>query len=243
MENLKIGVVEDDLIIAKSLVSMLNHIGYRTTKPARNFDEALKMISVESPDMLLIDIVLDGNFDGIDLASKLREDDTIPFIFITANSDKPTVERAKKVRPFAYLLKPFNENDLFTAIEIGFSAFNHETKQKNKPQEKIASTSEFIFIKENHLFHKVAIKDMIFIECDNVYLNIITEKRTFLVRSKLDDFINDFTNGSFFRTHRSYAINIMHLEAINGASAKIAQKEIPLQKPYRQELLKIFKHI
>ena len=241
MENLKIGIVEDDLVIAKSLIAMLQRLGYRTSKPARSYDEALKMLSIESPDLVLVDIILGGELDGIDLAHKLREEDSIPFIFITANSDKATVERAKQVMPYAYLVKPFNENDLYTAIEIGFSAYNHNSQEKKKV--KTANTGDFIFIKENHLFYKVAIKDILLIECENVYLNVVTENKTFLVRSKIDDFINNLTNGSFFRIHRSYAINIMHLETINGASVKVAQKEIPLQKPYRQELLRLFKSV
>ena len=80
-----------------------------------------------------------------------------------------------------------------------------------------------------------------------VYNNSITGDTVlgsteYLIES-IDDFINNLTNGSFFRIHRSYAINIMHLETINGASVKVAQKEIPLQKPYRQELLRLFKSV
>jgi DNA-binding LytR/AlgR family response regulator len=243
MENLKIGIVEDDLIIAESIVQILKHLGYRTTQPVRNYADALTMINAEAPDLLLIDIILVGSPDGIELAKKVREDNTCPFIFITGNSDRPTVDRAKEVRPYAYLVKPFNENDLFSAIEIAFSAFNHEEQLRNREVIKTTNGNDFIFIKENHLFHKIELKEIIYIESENVYLNIHTTKRKYLVRSKLDEFISDFANENFFRIHRSYAINIKHLETINSLSVKVGGQDIPLHKPYKQELLSVFKSI
>ena len=161
MENLKIGIVEDDLLIAESIVQILKRLGYRTTQPVRNYADALKMITGEAPDLLLIDIILVGSPDGIELAKRVHEENTCPFIFITANSDRATVDRAKEVRLYAYLVKPFNENDLFSAIEIALSAFNHEEQLRNKEVTRRPSNNDFIFIKENHLFHKIELKEII----------------------------------------------------------------------------------
>jgi DNA-binding LytR/AlgR family response regulator len=132
---------------------------------------------------------------------------------------------------------------LFSAIEIAFSAFNHEAQLRNKAAVKRTHGRDFIFIKENHLFHKIELKDIIYIESENVYLNIYTGKKKYLVRSKLDEFISGFANEDFFRIHRSYAINIKHLETINSLSVKVAGQDIPLHKPYKQELLAVFKSI
>jgi DNA-binding LytR/AlgR family response regulator len=87
------------------------------------------------------------------------------------------------------------------------------------------------------------LKEIIYIESENVYLNIHTAKRKYLVRSKLDEFVSAYTNENFFRIHRSYAINIKHLETINSLSVKVAGQDIPLHKPYKQELLAVFKSI
>lgn len=235
MDKLKIGIIEDDLLIAESMVVMLQQIGYNPTKPVRNYERAVAMLKTESPDLLLIDIQLEGDLDGIDLARMVNKDFGLPFIFVTANSDRSTVERAKEVKPYAYLVKPFNENDLYSSIEIAFSAF-HQTKKDSTQEEAITFLKDVIFVKENQIFHKVAINDILYVESDNVYLTIHTAKKNYVVRAKLEDFISNFAMGDLFRIHRSYAINVKHLETINEITVKVAGKEVPMNKVYRQEL-------
>jgi DNA-binding LytR/AlgR family response regulator len=236
MANLKIGIVEDDLLIAESIAMTLQQIGYRTTSPARSYADAIIMIETQSPDLLLVDIMLEGELDGIDLAEKVNSQFALPFVFLTANSDAPTVNRAKAVNPSAYLVKPFNESDLFTSIEIAFSNYNQSLK--TYPKENIStSTKGAIFVKEGSVFHKVNTDDIVYVESDNVYLNLHTSAKHYMVRSKLDDFIQDYSSGQFFRVHRSYAININHLESIGAHTVVLAGKEIPLQKAQRDELL------
>ena len=233
---LKIGIVEDDLIIAESIAIALEQIGYAHTQPVRNYMDALRMIEKDSPDLLLIDIMIDGEKDGIDLATTVNKSYSIPFIFLTGNSDHATVTRAKEVKPSAYIVKPFSENDLYTSIEIAFNNYNQlQPKQQTHPT---SSLKNFIFIKEGELFHKLDENDILFLESDNVYLTIHTEKKHFVIREKMDDFIAAHSNLNFFRVHRSYAINLKHLETINAATVKVGSKEVPLHKTYRQELLK-----
>ncbi|HXH19309.1 MAG TPA: response regulator, partial [Chitinophagales bacterium] len=128
MKHLNIGIVEDDLLIAESLVMALKQIGYHPILPVRSYHDALKMIEAESPELLILDITLEGKQDGIELGTKVNKDYGIPFIFLTAYSDVATIERAKKANPYAYLVKPFNENDLFSSIEIAFNNYNRAIK-------------------------------------------------------------------------------------------------------------------
>src|SRR5687767_1717336 len=106
MEKVKIGIVEDDEIIAKNLTIILKSLGYDTPVPANNYEEALKMIENWKPDLVMLDIQIDGEKNGIDVAEAINRDFKIPFIFLTSNSDKYTIDRAKKVFPPAYLIKP-----------------------------------------------------------------------------------------------------------------------------------------
>ena len=237
MDHLKIGIIEDDLLIAESITLTVQQIGYIATQPVRNCADAIKMIKADSPDLLLIDIVLDGDLDGIDLAAIVNKEYGIPFIFLTANSDRGTVERAKEVKPHAFLVKPFNEQDLFSSIEIAFSNYNDARKAEKENDNAVSYLKDVIFIKESQLFHKVEINEILYIESDNVYLNIHTAKRQYVVRTKLDSFINGFTKGVFFRVHRSYAVNLKHLDTINSITVKVAGKDIPTHKIYRDELL------
>lgn len=237
MRALKIGIVEDDFLIAASLLDSLKQLGYDPAPPARSYAEALDMIEKDSPDLLLIDITLKGDLDGIELAATVNKNHPIPFIFLTGNSDHKTVDRAKSVNPFAYLLKPASQGDLFSSIEIAIS----NSKQRNEMEQKRMNSSnylkDYIFIKEGTLFFKIKVEDVLYVESDNVYINIYTSKKNFVVRSSMDDFIRNHANTSFFRVHRSFVINLKYLEMINETNVQIEGIEVPMQKTYRQELL------
>ena len=135
MNKVKVGVVEDELIIAYNIIDALEELGYSSVGPVTNFTEGIELIKNEQPDILLLDIILSGNKDGIDLAWHIKENYNIPFIFLTSHADKSTVDRAKLVDPPAYLVKPFNKDELYSAIEIAL--FNFSSKSTIKRSQKI----------------------------------------------------------------------------------------------------------
>lgn len=241
MHQLKIGIVEDELLVAKTISVLLKKMGYSPLAPVRNYSDALNMISTQSPDMVLIDVMIDGMKDGIEVADAINKQFGIPFIFLTANSDAATVDRAKAVKPLAYLVKPFNEKDLFTTIEIAFNNYSAQTRTpSNLPT---AALNNMVFIKERDTFFKLDTNDIVYLESDNVYLNIYTTDKHYLIRKKMDDFLAQHANNIFFRTHRSYAVNINHIQAIHISTVSIAGKTIPLQKSYRDELLQVIQFV
>ena len=124
MQAIKIGFVEDEMVIAMTIASTLKKLNYTIAFQASNYTDAITKIQHESPDLLLLDINLGGQKDGIDIAEYVRANYNIPIIFLTANSDLATVQRAKLVKPNAYLLKPFTKDDLFIAIEIAIHNYN-----------------------------------------------------------------------------------------------------------------------
>ncbi|MEX0811046.1 MAG: response regulator [Chitinophagales bacterium] len=236
-EKLKIGIVEDDLIIAESIYSTLKQIGYEALRPVRNFDDAIALIKKEAPDLLILDITIEGRKDGIDLAAEINNSFKTPFIFLTAYSDENTLNRSKKVNPAAYLVKPFSEKDLYSSIEIAINNYRSQgnfPRQNNSPKQR-----KFALIKDGHLFHKINFNDILYIESDNVYLSIYTPQKKFVIREKLGNFIQENPNSDFVKVHRSYAINTQHLETVNELYVVVAGKEIPVQKNYRKELLEM----
>ena len=97
--KITIGIVEDEMVIARTIEHTLDELGYAHCGPACTYGEAMELLEEEKPDLLLLDINLAGKKDGIDVAEKIRQLYQMPFIFLTANSDMATIERAKKVRP------------------------------------------------------------------------------------------------------------------------------------------------
>jgi DNA-binding LytR/AlgR family response regulator len=234
MGPLKIGIIEDDLLIAESIFITLQQLGYSPLRPVRTYTDALNLIRTHAPDLLLLDIIIDSDQDGIDLAATVNREFGIPFIFLTANSDAGTVNRAKEVNPYAYLVKPFTENDLYSSIEIAVSNFN---KPQMVQPETPSKLNDNLFVKEGEVYRKIAVDDILYIESDNVYLHIHTTAKSYLVREKLDDFITKLSSKHFVRVHRSYAINFNQLDTIHDLTVIVKGKKIPLSRNYRSELL------
>ncbi len=130
MSPAKIMVVEDEFIVAKDLSFHLEKQGYQVTSLRSAGEEALKAAQEERPDLILMDVVLAGQLDGVQTAEKLRETMDIPVVFLTAYSDGETIDRAKTTQPFAYLLKPFDSRELGVTIELALYKARMEAKLK-----------------------------------------------------------------------------------------------------------------
>ena len=114
----KILIVEDERIIAEDLQKTLRRLGYKVTGIADSGNEALKIAADEIPDLVLMDIMLRGRLDGITVAQRLKDKFDVPSIYLTAYADKQILKRAKITAPYAYIIKPFDEKELHTNIEI-----------------------------------------------------------------------------------------------------------------------------
>jgi DNA-binding NarL/FixJ family response regulator len=134
MERIKVGIVEDEMIIADTICLALQNLNYDYCKPANSFEKAIQMIESEKPDIVLLDINLNARLDGIDLGHHINANYAIPIIYLTANSDKATIERCKETLPNAFLIKPFSNEELFSAIEIAL--FSHSAKSGTLPISK-----------------------------------------------------------------------------------------------------------
>jgi DNA-binding NarL/FixJ family response regulator len=134
MSNIKVLIIEDEPLIAKNIAMYLSNNNFEVSAIAYDTDEAFYQLKKNAPDFAVIDINLDSEKDGIDIAEFINQNNYIPFIFLTSYSDKDTLDRAKKTNPAGFIVKPFNEQTLYTTIEIGLS--NH-ANQANKHVPKL----------------------------------------------------------------------------------------------------------
>jgi len=128
MAKHKILIVEDEGIFASDLQNMLNNLGFKNSFVAHSGEKALYKVEKIQPDLVLVDIVLKGEINGIDVAHEIKNRFNIPVIYITAYSDENTLQKAKITEPYGYLLKPFGEKELNIAIEIALYKFKMEKK-------------------------------------------------------------------------------------------------------------------
>jgi DNA-binding NarL/FixJ family response regulator len=139
---MKILVVEDELVVADNLCNALTKVGYQSMMPAINYSQAVKKIELYHPDFAILDINLSGHKDGIDLASYIRENHNIPFVFLTAFGDDDTLNRAMKTKPCAYLIKPISKSELKPTIEIALINFKMRMMAERPHFTEILTPSE-----------------------------------------------------------------------------------------------------
>jgi two-component system cell cycle sensor histidine kinase/response regulator CckA len=128
LSKVKVLVVEDERIVAKDIQNTLKNLGYDVPAIASTGEEAIRKSGEFMPDIILMDIVLKGEIDGIDAASQIRSKYKIPIIYLTAYEDEDTLDRAKVTEPLGYILKPFEERDLHTTLEMALYKYSMETK-------------------------------------------------------------------------------------------------------------------
>ncbi|WP_088341284.1 LytR/AlgR family response regulator transcription factor [Robiginitalea sediminis] len=245
-QPIKILIVEDNVIIADDMQSMLEEIGYEVVDNVIVFEQAVEVLKSQEVDLVLIDIILASDKTGIDLGKHIRDNYDIPFIFVTSNSDRATVENAKTVKPNGYLVKPFEQQDLYTSIEIALSNFIKGQKassageQDDDAADGINTNSvlkDSIFVKKQHLYYRIQFDDIQFIKADNVYLEVNTKDKKFLVRSPLKDYLEKLPRNKFYRAHKSYIVNVDHIDAINSKDIMINNNLIPISKDFKEFII------
>ncbi|WP_219970645.1 ATP-binding response regulator [Methanospirillum lacunae] len=128
----KILIVEDEMVISLEIAATLKRLGYIVAGQAITGNDALKLVEETDPDLILMDIRLKGNMDGIEAACQVSDRFDLPVIFLTAHSDEATLERAIAVSPSGYLIKPFKDRELYSSIELALH--KHDIRQRIRPE-------------------------------------------------------------------------------------------------------------
>ncbi len=231
MKKLKIGIVEDEMIIASVIQDCLKKLNYEVVEPVISFNDAIEMLYTEQPDMVLIDIRISGNKDGIELAEYIRENYSIPFIYLTANSDKETLTRAKKTNPNAYLLKPFTQSDLYTAIEIGLNNFEMQKTMNSKVQTSIV-------IKYGYDLINISFSEIVFLSsADNYVKFYLKNGKSILSRSTISEMISRLPQNLFCQISRSSIINMNFISKVEKNKVLVNDLPLPITSTYRQKLI------
>lgn len=231
MKKIKVGIVEDEMIIASVIQDCLEKLNYEVLEPVISFNDAIEMLYTEQPDMVLIDIRISGNKDGIELAEYIRENYSIPFIYLTANSDKETLTRAKKTNPNAYLLKPFTQSDLYTAIEIGLNNFEMQKTLNSKVQTSIV-------IKDGYDLINISFSEIVFLSsADNYVKFYLKNEKSVLTRSTISEMISRLPQNQFCQISRSSIINMNFISKVEKNNVLVNDLPLPITSTYRQKLI------
>lgn len=210
MDNVNVFIIEDTPAESDRLIKVLEANNYVITGVARNFKEALTKFYQVKVDIVIIDIFLNGVADGISFAETISivPEATKPFVFLTSSTDRQIFERAKLTQPFSYLMKPFNELEVLYAIEMAVEKFYYQNDVFLDEEEDTVISSDYLFIKKGKSLKKVLLSDIIYIEVEEKYCNIITEKEKFVILISLTKILKLLDSSIFCRTHRNFIVNM-----------------------------------
>jgi len=227
----RILIVEDEPLIADDIAFILEDEGYTIIGKAIDTQEAIKLIDNEKPDIILLDISLDGDDeDGIDLANIINEKYNIPFVFITSHSDKLTINRVKKTNPCGFIVKPFKASEIVSTVAI----VSYKTQNSNTILS--SDNQKSIFIKQGHDLVKIQYADILYTKADDNYTFIILENKKILASLNLKSLAEKLPQDRFIRIHRSFMVNLTRITRISHRFVYVDSHEIPLGRGYYTKL-------
>lgn len=231
----RILIVEDDMIIAANISLQLSALGYEVIGIESRGEEAITHAKLNTPDIVLMDINLKGTLTGIETVKAIQSSSNVPIIYLTANSDEATFSRAKETRPEAFISKPFNKLDLQRTIAL--VAERSKVGVKIEEKEDIRVLKDRIFVRHHGQMVKLLIKNILYIEADRNYCNIITNNGKFLIVSTLKTIDRKLKNDQFLRVHRSFVINLSKIDVLADSHLEINRKVIPISRTHKEQLL------
>ncbi len=242
MEKPTILIVEDDPIIAADLQDRLEEMGYRVLGPVARGEDAPAFFNRNiPPDLVIMDVQLEGEWDGIETVRRIQEKHDVPIIFLTSNSDDATFSEAKSTKPMAFLSKPFRGRDLKHAIELAISQSvvkKKETAAGEATEENTFLFKDRLFIKMKDRMIRLFFKDILWVEADDYYCKVVTKDKEFLVTQTLKKFGEELAGvPELMRVHRSFIVNLSHVEAIGELNLHVGKGRIPFSKTFKDELM------
>lgn len=243
----KILMVEDDMIIAADISLQLTKLGYQVIGINTSGVDAIKTIEGNRPDIILMDIVLTGDMNGIDAAHIILERFQIPLIFLTSNSDDATFQKAIRAKPYAFISKPFQKSDLERTLKLTVQRIvaDQEIVDAQDSIDHISTMNDRLFIRHKNELVKVLLSDILYAEADRSYSKIHTDKHTYLLSVPLRTIESQLPSDVFVRIHRSYVVNLSKVDSISEYHEylTIQSHKISIARRSKEEVVKRLKMI
>ncbi|MCG8576251.1 MAG: response regulator [Flavobacteriales bacterium] len=245
MAKTNVLVVEDESIVSKDIQHSLKKLGYNVVGAASTGEKAFELAASELPDIILMDIMLKGDINGIETAERVKKELNIPVIYLTAYADESTLAKAKVTEPFGYIIKPFKEVDLHTSIEMALYKYSKE-KEVLKERDLFYSlienkeSNDFIFVKSKSRLVKIKTEDIYYVEALKDYVVINTLDSRYTIHSTMKDIVSKLSSEHFIRVHRSFIVRVDKIASIEYPNLHLEneKKTVPIGGSFKEELIK-----
>lgn len=235
-EGVRIFIVEDNTRHLNVLKAKLNTLGYPVVGHSTLAREAIPKIKNVDPNIIILDVNLENDGDGIVLARKIREFSDAALLFITAQGDDETIQGAVSVNPSGYLAKPVNPVDLKANIELAIRHNNTAMMQEEELPNK-----EFLTVRTGEKLQLLRFEEiqLLSVEVKN-YITLVNKNgKRFVIKDSLKNMMNSVLPDYFIRTHRSFVVNMNYISFINEKEQMLylaASDSAPIGKSYRKQV-------
>ena len=227
----RILIVEDEVIIAANLSMKIAKAGYEVIGMLHRGEAVMTLVQQELPDIVLLDINLGGELDGIEVGQLLRLETNCALVYLTANSDDDTFSRAKSNFPEAFLTKPFDEQRLLRTLDL------IATRRANvAPVAPPYKLTDRLFVRHRERLTRLLLKEVLFIKADRNYCHLQATNDAYVLTKPLKSVATRLP-GNFIQVHRSFVVNLKRVTEVMEQEIAIGNHRVPLSRSYRDDFL------
>lgn len=219
----RVYIVEDEPLIVATIETALKKSGYTVVGDSDNAADALREIRLFLPDLVFIDIRLESEISGIEVAHQLDKL-KVPYFYLTSQTDPHTLQRVKNTNPLGYIVKPFTEAGLRSSVEVGWNNY-----KKSEP--------EYVVFTSDGIRHRLNQEQVIYLKAFDNYCYVFTETDQYLVPKTLKYLSSKLNPERFCKIHRSYWVNISHISSVGNTAVWLGETEVPLAHNFKEILL------
>lgn len=226
MKAYKILIVEDEILIADHIARYLSQKGHQVVGIAISYEEAKTLYHKTQPNLVLLDIRLNGPKTGIDFAYYLKQQaNPIPFIYLTSQLDQRSINLAKTTLPGGYLTKPVQKESLYTTIEM--LMYQHWVKQRE--------AKSILQLNNGIQQFEVPVQEILYLQADHIYVRVhMADEHYILQRGTLKELLKQLPTDQFIQTHRSFVINIQQVSHWDKEAIYVGEKALPVSRSRRK---------
>lgn len=226
----KILIVEDEEELASNIAEILTGLDYHVEAIVDNAQSAMEFMDGNLVDLVLMDILIKGDVDGIDLAYQIREKYDLPIVFSTAYSGTEFLERISSEIHEGYLLKPFTMDSLKAAVFFGLKRHEEKPTNSNKSRGSLKVMDKGYLV-------PIPFNELLYLKADGLYTKVFTKVKSYLVRDILKGFEDKLPEEQFIRVHKSFLINVNHVTSFNAKKINLGEVSIPIRRGLYKELI------
>lgn len=231
----KIVIIEDEPDLANNIAELVTLLGYSVSGIFDNSKSCLGFLSKNDADLVILDILIKGESNGIALGRRIKADYNIPILFCSAYTDERMLQEVKSINPKGYIVKPFTRDILKTNIFLAMNDNKYVQKEVRPVIEK-----DTFHIRDKGYVIPVEIKDIVMAVADGLYTKIITSDKNYLIRAILKNIEAQLPKNKFLRVHKSYLVNLDYIASFNSKGIKVNNGIIPLRRGYYKSLKELF---